>query len=189
MVVAAPAHAQAPPYASRPYYPPPYYPPRYAAWPVPVTIASDTPGTRFSIKRDQDAAEVARCDTRCGLYLPKGKYRLVVKESDDVADGTRRFKLDGPSSILLSPDTPGQRWAGLSLGIGGIAATIAGAVLLLSSNGCADCGEATKQKAGVVLLLGGLGATPVGWVMFGKSFKPDLQIDQRSAAVHGSLRF
>jgi hypothetical protein len=122
---------------------------------------------------------IARCQVPCRAHLPVGRYKMFVHETEGTLSGARIVDISGPSNVLVSPDARGQRTAGLGLGIGGTVAMIVGAVLVLSDlcvDGCSRYDDSSDSRAGIgtALLLGGLVATPVGWVMFGKSFRPEV---------------
>jgi hypothetical protein len=120
-----------------------------------------------------------------------------VRATDDTLAGGRVFELRQSTAIVVSPDHDSQRSGGLVLGIGGPVVTIVGAVLVLSSL-CEGCGRSNNAGAGLLLMLGGIAVTPIGWVMFGRSFKPDLTLtplseralgERRSVARPGGFRF
>jgi hypothetical protein len=124
---------------------------------------------------------IARCQIPCRAQLPVGRYKLYVTASEETLSGSRIIDIVGPSTVIVDPDAPGQRTTGLVLGIGGPVAVIVGAVVLVSSafDRCYDCGDGNNNDSaggviGAVLLLGGLVAIPVGWTMFGRSFKPEV---------------
>jgi hypothetical protein len=132
---------------------------------------------------------IARCRTPCFARLSPGRYRLFVHETEDTLSGGRIVDLDQSTAIAVSPDHDSQRSTGLALGIAGPVITIVGAVLILSSLCIEQCNNQNNYAgAGIVLLLGGLAITPVGWVMFGKSFKPDLTLTPLSERALGERR-
>ncbi|HVU04213.1 MAG TPA: hypothetical protein VHE30_20790 [Polyangiaceae bacterium] len=143
---------------------------------------------------------IARCTTPCFARLPTGRYKLHVAKTEDTLAGSRVFDLDGTSRVEVSPDEPWQRTTGLVLGIGGPVAIVTGIVLLVteatsrSVHSCADdtCSwheEAPSDSvvaAGALLIVGGLAATPIGWVMFGKSFKPEVRVTPAGGYGYGA---
>jgi hypothetical protein len=143
---------------------------------------------------------IARCRTPCFARLSPGRYRLFVHETEDTLSGGRIVDLDQSTAIVVSPDHDSQRSTGLALGIAGPVVTIVGAVLILSSlcwgesdttstTGTQTCADHSNNVGpGIVLMLGGLAITPVGWVMFGKSFKPDLTLTPLSQHALGERR-
>jgi len=121
---------------------------------------------------------IMRCTAPCRAHVPVGRYKLYVAEGPENLSGSRAVDVSGPSTVVVDPDKPSQRTIGLVLGIGGVVAMISGAVLVLSGS-CWDDGYCNhsddgRSGAGAFLLLSGVVATPIGWVMFGKSFKPEV---------------
>ena len=49
---------------------------------------------------------------------------------------------------------------------------------MLASCGDSECGrgDSSRSSSGVLLFLGGLTVTPIGWVMFGTSYKPEVEV-------------
>ena len=85
--------------------------------------------------------------------------------------------MHGASSIQFDPDTRAKRSTGLTLGILGPIAMVAGMVMVVI--GSMPEGHDTDKgtlTTGIVALLGGLTITPIGWVMFGTSFKPEYKV-------------
>jgi hypothetical protein len=94
--------------------------------------------------------------------------------------------ISGPSTVRVDPDTHAHRDGGLALGIAGPILMLVGMVALLG-NECWECSAEERERrnderrvpntlAGVGLI-GGLAITPIGWVMFGTSFKPEVEVD------------
>ena len=63
------------------------------------------------------------------------------------------------------------------MGIVGPIAALVG-VGMLASCGDSECGrgDSFRSSSGVLLFLGGLTVTPIGWVMFGTSYKPEVEV-------------
>jgi hypothetical protein len=134
----------------------------------------------------------ARCVTPCSLMLWRGRYRVAVAETPDTFAGNRVIEVEGPTRFVLTPRDRGKRTLGLVLGVGGSVLLVAGVLVAVHGSEVADrpgCigAEACSSRwtpeltTGLLLVLGGLAATPIGWVMFGKSFRPGVQLDRGAA--------
>jgi len=92
--------------------------------------------------------------------------------------GARVFETRGPAVVTVDPDTTEHRDLGLVMGIAGPIVTLVGVGLALSCG--PECNRSTAERSrvgtGAFLVLGGLTITPVGWVMFGTSFKPEVEV-------------
>jgi hypothetical protein len=134
------------------------------------------------------APPVAHCTLPCGFQMPRGRYRLEVAETPNTAGGSRSIVIDGPSKLVITPRDRGKRSMGLVLGIGGIVAVVAGIGLMADGvstfyvcnntlDGCIQhTSFSTEAGAGLAIFLAGAAITPIGWVMFGKSFHPAVDV-------------
>jgi hypothetical protein len=134
------------------------------------------------------APPIAHCTLPCGFQMPRGRYRLEVAETSNTLGGSRSILIDGPSKLVVTPRDRGKRTMGLVLGIGGIVAVVAGIGLIADgvhtvyrcdSSGFCDSRVTTfsgEAGAGLALFLAGAAITPIGWVMFGKSFHPAVDV-------------
>jgi len=141
---------------------------------------------------------LARCRLPCALSMARGRYVIQVVETADTLEGSRSVAIDGPSSVAITPRDRMKRTAGLALGISGLVVGIVGAVLIADGDARAPqpyvCSEHTvcspswnaEQISGFSALIASLALTPIGWVMFGKSFSPG--IDTARAQVDTALR-
>jgi hypothetical protein len=176
----------APPVYTPPPVAPPYAPPGY--WgpitTVPLDLTTSTEGAGFEVYFESSKpgidAPLASCPGSCRVFVYPGKYRIQITETEDTVRGNRLIEVRGPMSIDFDPDTSAKRTGGLILGIAGPIMLITGVMLVLSdeiSNGYDDHSydNDTEEAFGVLLMAGGLAATPIGWVMFGTSFKPEYQ--------------
>jgi hypothetical protein len=159
---------------------------------IPVGLATETPGQVIALyppERDSELGPALyRCVTPCTVELPPGKYRVHVEETKDTRAGSRIVSLSGPSFVQVSPRTHEQRWIGLGLGVGGIVLFQAGTVLLVVGalsefactgsridEGCSGGGHFVAP--GLAMIVAGLVTAPIGWVIFGKSFRPRVDIE------------
>ncbi|HVW27565.1 MAG TPA: hypothetical protein VHC69_19505 [Polyangiaceae bacterium] len=131
---------------------------------------------------------IARCRLPCGFQMPRGRYRLAVAETPNTLAGSRPVVIDGASRLVVTPRDRGTRTLGLVLGIGGIVAVVAGIGLMAdgfhSYYTCDLDGPCTRTTsfsgeagAGLALFLAGAALTPIGWVLFGKSFRPAVDVE------------
>lgn len=124
----------------------------------------------------------------CSLALAPGRYQLYAGGSRKTVAGSREVTLSTPTTFVVDPDTKLHRAAGALIGAGGAISLFVGAAFLVSAL-CWDCsGAGTRAQAGFALMLGGLVATPVGWVMFGTSFRPKVETFTRESSWLSRLR-
>ncbi|MCK6536851.1 MAG: hypothetical protein L6Q84_28115 [Polyangiaceae bacterium] len=162
--------------------PPPGWAPRPYAVPPPVDLVSTEPGVSLSVfperaRPDRDPP-LFECPTPpCRIPLWPGRYQLRVSEGPETLEGTRGFETTGPAQVSVDPDTHAHRTAGLVMGIVGPIAALVGVGMLASCSG-SECreGDDFLGSSGVLLFLGGLTVTPIGWVMFGTSYKPEVEV-------------
>ena len=174
--------------------PPPVIAPTGSSDSVSVYIGTDT-GERVVLGiypewvKPGAGPPLARCTTPCQLSMQRGRYRLDVEASETTLEGNRVVDIGEPARLVVAPRHPAQRSAGLALGIAGSAALVVGSILVLvalnDTNSCAldgfNCTRSiahpSEAVAGVLLILGGGVATPIGWVMFGKSHRPAIDVE------------
>jgi hypothetical protein len=156
--------------------PPPSVPVVPVVSTVPVDVVGTQPKLVFTIS-DDSGRPVAECSGRCRLELVPGTYKVFVHETEDTLAGARKVDITGPTTVRVDPDSTSARSAGLAMGIVGSILLLVGATAVLANScghGC-DEGEKNGSPLGGLALLGGLVLTPVGWVTFGQSFKPDIE--------------
>jgi hypothetical protein len=131
---------------------------------------------------------LARCHLPCGLSMARGRYVIHVAETADTLGGSRSVAIEGRSGVAITPRDRMKRTAGLVLGIGGLVVGIVGAALYADGYARAPqpylCAEHTvcspswnaEQIGGFSALIASLALMPIGWVMFGKSFRPAIDI-------------
>ncbi|HEY6555690.1 MAG TPA: hypothetical protein VI072_00395 [Polyangiaceae bacterium] len=170
------AYAETPPapppsVAARPYYAP-------APDLVPVRIASKTPGLHYWLLRADDDTPVVHCSHACVVHVPRGKYRLDVSSTAQTRGGTPRVKIDGPSTISVRAPDYSSRWVGLGTALGGHA-VMAGGLQLMLSNLCFmdSCGDSQLRSLGMMMLVTGGVAAPIGWVHFAKNSAARASVD------------
>lgn len=120
----------------------------------------------------------------CQVQVAPARYKIRVSETEETFGGVRPVDVESHTRVTLTPDVRWKRGVGLGLGIAGTIAVMVGSVMLMSSGRLmgeerADDRESGNQAAiGGLAFLGGAIATPIGWVMFGSSFKPDVEIER-----------
>lgn len=121
-------------------------------------------------------------------------YRVWVEETTDTLKGDRVITVNGPTRVTISPDPKSQRTIGLVLGITGPVFMVLGFVVFLSnitvycdsSDTSTSCGSDVDPTLGLLMMLGGAAITPIGWVMFGKSMRPNMEV-YSEAPAYGAL--
>lgn len=153
---------------------------------VPIAIYPETP-VRLELQLPDSRQPVALCQGACTAYLPPGKYRLEVHAGSETRAGGRVVNVPGPSALFVKPRTEGMRTSGLTLGIAGSALLVGGMVLLATALDDGYDGDRDNDRRGTLLPLGlgavvvGLVLTPIGWVRFGKSLRPAVDVEPLGA--------
>lgn len=107
------------------------------------------------------------------MYVAPGRYRLHVAATGSTREGTSTIHIDRASRLEVSPRGYVGRWIGLGTAIVGMGGMLAGVALLSSGgNNIPD----SRLFTGVGLFMGGAALTPIGWVVFGKSFRPSVGV-------------
>ncbi|MGE3672744.1 MAG: hypothetical protein AB7K71_23930 [Polyangiaceae bacterium] len=141
---------------------------------VKVTLESAEPGVRVELhhlRADPENSEpIVSCVDRCSTWVQRGRYKFYTVGDGSFLSGSREIDIQDDVTIVIDPDTTEHRTVGLVLGVGGIIGMGVGLSLLLNA---AVQGNDSKAEAGAWVFLGSLAAVPIGWVMFGTSFKPE----------------
>jgi hypothetical protein len=149
---------------------------------VPIELRGSEPGLRLEIQDPRNRSPLALCTDACQATIVPGRYRLFVNATADTRAGAREVQISEPSQLLVTPRSEGRYTTGLTLGIGGPVLMVLGSVLFLSSigNGLGDGGSSASDggqaAAGLGMLVGGIVITPIGWVMFGTSLRPKVEV-------------
>jgi hypothetical protein len=148
---------------------------------VPIEIRGSLPKLRLEIQDPRTRAPLAYCVGACQAALVPGRYRFFVHESPGLRAGGRNVRIDHASRILITPSSEAKRSTGLALGIAGPAMMVVGAFMFLSSislDGSEGRGDrdAGTGLAGLGLMVTGIALTPIGWVMFGTSLRPKVEV-------------
>lgn len=147
---------------------------------VPIAIYPETP-VRLELQMPDTRQPVALCQGACTAYLPPGKYRLAVHPGLDTRAGSRVVNIPGPSSLFVTPRTEGMRTSGLALGVTGSALVLFGFVTILTTLDHPQPDDDDRNQVlvpmALVGLVVGLVLTPIGWVRFGKSLRPAVEVE------------
>jgi hypothetical protein len=144
-----------------------------------------------------DGRPIATCTGNCTFHVPPGQYSIEVDGSDELRPGKKTINVSGHTVVDISPGSKSTRTTGLVLGIVGPVATFVGlfgAVIVAAENSNKDfecrntstCETKSDATAWVLLMVGGIGATTAGWIMFGTSstkIRPSLGAPQMMAPV------
>lgn len=148
---------------------------------VPVILAGDRPGLRFTLARDKDQPPFAYCPYDCTLALAPGEYWLTVLATPETVEGARRIEIEGPSHARVEPRTEASRSSGKSMGYIGIGLLAGGFVATLVGINQGVRGEEDNAVLLVLLGLGGIATgavlTPIGFVRGGRS-APRVEIER-----------
>jgi hypothetical protein len=177
-VLAATAHAQA---ALPAGYPPPYLS-HVSIQAAPSTLLEVWPKSHAP-----GSPAVARCTAYCDFWAPPGKYTVYAL---DPLSGERKdlsLRIKQSSRFELEPGDDEARATGFAVAMGGSAAMLAGLVLVMPRVLAAWCeGDCTTSKAqrdtasaGLGLLLAGVIAAPIGWIIYGNNATRLKRIDDR----------
>ncbi|HEV8549285.1 MAG TPA: hypothetical protein VGQ57_09655 [Polyangiaceae bacterium] len=150
--------------------------------PVDVWLGSPLPNATLQIyqghQRPGHVAPTVACYGQCAFKLVPGEYRVLIDgpEGSDVHRSFRNFELSGSSQITVEPPSASAHYGGLALGIVGPIAIMVGSGLLLAGglNGSAHSDGRTAGAA--ALILGGVGVTVGGWVLFAANRRPSVEI-------------
>jgi len=154
---------------------------------VPIAIYPEKP-VRLELQIPETGQPVAFCQGPCTAYLPPAKYRLYVHPGPDTRAGGRVVHVPGPSALLVKPRSEGSYTGGLAMGIAGSAMILLGGATIVTTLDRTSSEDDDRNQVLVpmafVAILAGLVLTPIGWVRFGKSLRPAVNVEPLSAAPH-----
>lgn len=140
-----------------------------------VVIDSGEPQMKVQLLRGSSEEPLLSCEGRCEFMAPPGRYRVKLRDPSTGFEHEQGLRIKESSQFQLQPGDAGARTAGLVFGIAGPASIVLGMVLVLPAllasgcHGCSGGGENTTATIGVVMILGGIVATPVGWVVYAQN--------------------
>jgi hypothetical protein len=147
---------------------------------VEVGFRSPQASLEFEVIDSMLDVPVGTCIAPCRTRLLPGSYNLYVHETKSTVAGWRNVEIAEPSDVTIDPKNRGTRTTGLVLGIGGAVAMFAGALLFVSNvNLDEDQSRRTSGEAawlGLGMMAAGGIATPIGWTIFGMSFRPGVDV-------------
>lgn len=148
---------------------------------VPIELRGSEPELRLEIQDPRDRSALALCTGACQATIVPGRYRLFVNATADTRAGGREVQIAGPSRVLVTPKSEARYTTGLVLGIAGPVLMVLGSAVFLvnisrSFDSGGSSGSADGALAGLGMMLGGIAITPVGWVLFGTSLRPKVEV-------------
>ncbi len=138
----------------------------------PTTFVANAPAIGFTIGTARDARPFAHCVGRCETLLLPGEYRVWVSETSEVAAGSSRVWVRGPSIVRIDAKRRDAANGVTSTG------------LALMGAGCLTLSLALLTKSvefglgGSGLLVAGLIVIPIGSGR-GSPTTPDVQVQER----------
>lgn len=149
---------------------------------VPIEVHGSEPGLRLEIQDPKTRRALALCTGACQASIVPGRYRLFVNATPDTRAGGRDVQIAEPSRLLVTPRSESRYTTGLVLGIAGPVLMVIGSVVLLTNISHGFDGDSSTSSseegalAGLGMMLGGIAITPVGWVLFGTSLRPKVEV-------------
>jgi len=162
--------------------------------PAGVTIAADRPDVVFDLEFS-DGRLIQRCRGSCGVWLPRGEYRLIVYATAETTGGERRLTVEDSCFVTIVSRTHSKRALGKALTIGGAVALGVGmTAFMVAEFAYGDVGDRTPSKTEEDLLiitlvggvLGGATALSVGIPLWASS-RPALRVAPRGTALSVQL--
>lgn len=154
---------------------------------VPVAIYPETP-VRLELQMPDTRQPVALCQGACTAYVPPGKYRVFVHPGFETRAGGRVVNVPGPSTLFVKPRSEGMYTSSLAMGITGSALVLFGFATLVTAlddpHHENDDRNQVLVPMALVGLVVGLVLTPIGWVRFGKSLRPAVEVDALGSVPH-----
>jgi len=182
LLLAETAHAQTPP--------PGWYLPQY---PAHLSIQAP-PSTELEVvfkDAPPGSPTVAHCKQYCDFWAWPGRYTLYARDNTTQERKELSLRVNQSARYLFEPGDDNARKTGLALGVGGSIAIMAGFLMMTPAvlsqmcedTNCTSSDERDAATAGLVVLLAGAIATPVGWIMFAHNGTHLKQLDGGSAAA------
>jgi hypothetical protein len=137
---------------------------------------------------------IAECANQCEFQALPGRYLLDAQERETGEHHRIGFRVRRPTSFVFEEGDPTARVVGASVGVVGSLSVLIGLGMILSNAGLGD--DASPQTAaqhrasevGIGLLLGGILATPTGWIIFAQNGPRLTQGYDPNTASRGSIR-
>ncbi len=169
--------ARTPPKTPPARTPPKTTPPRHPriSWTEPpdgtvtLRLHSDQPEVRYQLFAPGGPAPVASCTGSCTVYVKPGRYRLHASRTSSTREGSIVVHVQSDSRVLVSPRGYASRWIGLGTAVAGMGMVVGGLAAAVAGND-------TVTRIGAATFLAGAAMTPVGWVIFGRSYRPSVRL-------------
>ena len=159
-----------------------------------VAIYSGSGATHLRLVPVGGKEPIAECVGMCDFSALPGRYTLYTHDtsSGDEHQVSLRIKRSSRFQLLQGDDS--ARDAGLVLGITGSVSIISGFFMVLpvvfssicEASNCTTPGERVTAEVGLGLLLGGIVATPIGFVVFAHNRTKLKLIDQSPYEANNS---
>jgi hypothetical protein len=134
-----------------------------------VHIHSDQPTAHYQLVDPDFPDPVASCTGSCTMHVLPGHYRLHVSPTSSTRGGTTSVRIEHGSRLDVSPRGYASRWVGLGTAIAGMGTMVSAVAVMVK-------GGDNSLLIGTALFMTGAAMTPIGWVVFGKSFHPSVRV-------------
>jgi hypothetical protein len=137
------------------------------------------PRLRLEVQDPRDGRPLAYCEGACQATIMPGRYRLFANATADTRAGGDEIEIEAPSHILIRPSSEARYKSGLALGIAGPTLIVLGLLLVgLNPGGGthSELGTGDGGTVGLLLALGGIVITPIGWTLYGTSLGPKVTV-------------
>lgn len=145
---------------------------------VDVLLTSNDESSYFELVSEKNGASLIVCGTPCRFRIWPGRYRLITNPSSGYIGGANSLMIDGSSDVVIHQDSVFRPAMGAVLGVLGAATAIVGGFLLATNRCDSGCNTETARhsRLGVASLGAGLVVAPIGWLLFGQSRNPEINI-------------
>jgi hypothetical protein len=156
---------------------------------VRVRVDAEEPSTVHELYREGQIVgqqqPIARCPGNCTFDIAPGRYRMRLLRPDSSSSSSRTFEVGGPSILHVQGPSSDEHWAGLILGVSGSVLFIGGFLALTpyivsatcDTPGCKDPHQGEWAAVSFFSIGVGAVAAPIGWIMYAKSFKADVDVE------------
>jgi hypothetical protein len=140
-----------------------------------VTVSASPRTSRMLITPVGAHEPIAECVNQCEFQALPGRYILDAQERETGEHQRIAFRVRRPTSFVFEEGDATARTVGASVGVIGSLSVVVGLGLILGNASLGD--DASPQTAaqhralevGIGMLLGGILATPTGWIIFGQN--------------------
>jgi len=178
--------------------PPTFYLPQY---PAHISI-NGAPSSEFEIVpvgAPTGTPAVAHCTAYCDFWALPGKYTLYALDHSTGERKELSLRIKKSSRYVFEPGDDRASSGGLVLGIAGSAAFLTGFFMVMPAlmsamcedSNCSSKAEQNAAAAGLWVMLAGVAATPVGFIIYGSNRTRLNRIEGEPYAAseeHGNVR-